>query len=91
VEEKGFPEKKFTRFFDLRNERNNKFWREDLMMSERCGSPCTTFAFIDTKRQIRQYYDIQDEEQLKELVRISAIMLPKKKVEDPELKREKEK
>jgi hypothetical protein len=91
LENNAFPDFEQIRFFDLRNERNNRFWREILGMSDRCEGPCKTIAFVDSKRQIRQYYDISDGEQLKELVRISAIMLPKKKVEDPELRREKEK
>ena len=86
------PKNQLCRLFNLQNEDNFKVYTSFFQLQEKCSgeTTCPAVALIDANRQIRKYYDLNDVEQLKELVRVSAIILPKSKVEDPELRRQKE-
>lgn len=88
----GLPEKAQFGLFPLSVQQNNDFWLGNLGFEKYCpGSrSCHTIAVVDARRHIRSFYQVNNPDELKEMVRVSAIILPRKKVEDPVLKREKE-
>jgi len=49
------------------------------------------FVLVDTKLQIKNYYDYQNEDQVKRLVEHLAMIMPREKQMKPEIYREKEK
>ncbi len=77
---------------ELKNSKNQQFKDTFFEFEKYCQSePCEMLAFVDSKSQIRQYYNVADSDRMKRLVEHTAILLPKKKVGKPKVVRETEK
>ena len=77
---------------DVKNRKNDK---DSLIVNHpeniKAYDPYPYFALLDTEGRIRNYYHTEDADQMKRLVEQIAILLPRKKVKKPIVKREKEK